>query len=219
MGKKESPKKENNIQPKISGISNRVFGIIKFILGICLLPFVYASTVSFINEFKLIENSGRNFFWAGLFSFLIVYLFIWEPAIVYAKGQRLLELLFSFFKPLVRVAPFLLPVYTIVLFFAYIILTFVFKAGGLINYFVFLFGFSIGLHLVFSSKSMRSKQADFLKANYIFGFSFIYVINMILLAIFLSIIFEKFSLLNFSKSSLQLAKNIFHVVFKQLFTP
>ena len=217
MGKKESPKNENIAPAKISGISSRVFGIVKFILGICLLPFVWSTTVSFITEFRLIENLQQNYFWAGLFSFLIVYLFIWEQAIVYAKGQRLLELLFSFFKPLVRVAPFLLPVYTIVLFFAYIILIFVFKSGGLINYFVFLFGFSIGLHLVFSSKSMRSKQADFLKANYFFGFSFIYVINMILLAIFLSIIFEKFSLLNFSTTSIQIAKNIFSAIFKQLF--
>jgi len=217
MEKKESPKKENNIQPKIAGISNRVFGIIKFILGICLLPFVYAFSVSFLSEFSMVEKLSQNYFWVGLVSFLIVYLFIDEPAIIYAKGQRLLELLFSFFKPLVRVAPFLLPVYTIVLFFAYIILTFVFKSGGLINYFVFLFGFSIGLHLVFSSKSMRSKQADFLKANYIFGFSLIYVINVVLLAIFLSIIFEKFSLLNFSTTSLQIAKNIFSAIFKQLF--
>lgn len=218
MEKKESPSKGNS-QSKITGFSNRTLAIIKFILGICLLPFVYAFSVSFLSEFSMVEKLSQNYFWVGLVSFLIVYLFIWEPAIVYAKGQRLLELLFSFFKPLVRVAPFLLPVYTIVLFFAYIILTFVFKSGGLINYFVFLFGFSIGLHLVFSSKSMRSKQADFLKANYIFGFSFIYIINIILLAVFLSVIFEKFSLLNFSKSSLQLAKNIFHVVFKQLFTP
>jgi hypothetical protein len=217
MGKKESPKKENNIQPKIAGISNRVFGIIKFILGICLLPFVWATTVSFINEFRLIENLQQNYFWAGLFSFLIVYLVIWEPAILYAKGQKLLELLFGFFRPLVRVAPFLLPVYTIVLFFAYVILSFTLKSPGSINYFIFLFGFSMGLHLVFSSKSMRSKQADFLKANYIFGFSFIYIINIILLTVFLSVIFEKFSLLNFSKSSLQLAKNIFNAVFRQLF--
>lgn len=224
MVKKESPKAENDSSSKasgisspISGLSNKAFGIIKLILGVCLLLFVYSSSVAFLNEFSLVEKTLQNYFWSGITAFLIIYLFIWEPLIIYARGQKLLELIFSFFKPLVRVAPYLLPIYTIVLFILYWILSYTVKSGKLINYFLFLFGFSIILHLIFSAKSIRSKQGDFLKANYIFGFSFIYITNLLLLAFCLNLVFEKFSFVNFFNNSFQTAKNIFSTIFKQLF--
>lgn len=225
MEKKASLNQETriaDIQPKGRLFPAKIFGIIKFILGICLLPFVYSTSASFLNEFCIIEKSSQNYFWSGLISLLIIYLFIWEPVIIYARGQKLVEMIFMFFKPLVRIAPYLLPIYTIVLFAVYWVLSYVFSAEGgnsavLINNFLFLFGFSLGLHLVFSAKSIRHKQGDFLKGNYIFGFSFIYIINLMLLAFFLNLIFENFSVVNFLNNSSQVAKDIFSAVFKQLF--
>jgi hypothetical protein len=217
MEKKESLKKEDSQQPKIPGLSAKAFGIIKFILGISLLPFVYSSTVAFLNELGVIEKLLQNYFWSGLITLIIMYLFVWEPVIIYARGQRLLGIIFSFFKPLVRVAPYLLPIYTIILFIGYWFLSFLIKSPWLLNYFLFLFGFSMGLHLIFGAKSLRSKQEDFLKANYIFGFSFVYILNLILTAFILNLIFEKFSFVNFLNNSFQSARNIFYAVFKQLF--
>lgn len=217
MEKKESPKKEDNSNPRIAGLSAKVFGIIKFILGVCLIPFVYSASVSFLNEFGTLDKSIQNNFWAGLITLLIIYLFVWEPAIIYAKGQKILGVVFSFFRPLVKVAPYLLPIYTILLFIAYTILSPMFKSPALINYFIFLFGFSIALHLVFTAKSLRSKQGDFLRGNYIFGFSFVYILNLILLAFILNLIFEKFSVVNFLNNSFQFARSIFCAVFKQFF--
>jgi len=217
MEKKESLKKENNSAAKISGLSNKAFGIIKFILGICLLPFVYSSSVSFLSEFTLINKLLQNYFWWGVISLLIIYLIIWEPTIIYVRGQKLVEIFFTFFKPLVKVAPALLPVYTIVLFILYSLLSFIFKSDSLIKHFIFLFGFSMALHLIFSAKTLRSKQGDFLKANYIFGFFLVYIINLILLAFGLNLIFKEFSVVNFINQSFQIANNIFYAVFKQFF--
>jgi len=234
MEKKEFPKKKDNFDPlerlkigaeapglsgpsKIAGFSQHVFSIIKFVLGICLLPLVYSSTVSFLNEFLGVEEIFRNYFWAGVISLLIIYLFIWEPNKIYVKGQKLLEVIFTFFKPLIRVAPYVLPIYTIILFVLYGPLSLLFKSEELIKTFIFLFGFSIALHLIFSAKSIRSKQGDFLKSNYIFGFSLVYAINLTLLAFILSLIFQKFSFVNFCNVSFQSSKAIFEAVFKQLF--
>jgi len=218
MEKKEFPNKIENIaSPKMAGFSSRIFGVIKFILGICLLSFVYSCSVSFVNEISLIDKSLQNDFWAGVITLLVIYLFIWEPAVVYVKGQKLVEIVFTFFKPLVRVAPYLLPIYTIILFILYGILSFILKSPSLMNYFVFLFGLSVALHLIFSAKSIRSKQGDFLKANYIFGFSLIYIINLMLLAFGFNLLFKDFSFVNFFNSSYQFAKAIYYAIFKQLF--
>lgn len=232
MEKKEFPKKENNNildklkigadegrggGSKIAIFSHKTLGIVKFIIGICLLPFVYSVSVAFLNEFGAVEKLLQNYFWAGAISFIIIYLFVYEPAIIYNKGQRLLGIVFNFFKPLVRVAPYLLPIYTIVIFILYLIFSFALKTKESVGYFIFLFSFSLTLHLIFSAKSVRSKQGDFLKANYIFGFSFIYIIDLVLLAFCLTVIFKEFSFVNFFNNSFQIGKSIFYTIFKQLF--
>lgn len=244
MAKKEFPEKkptkEKDVFPlkgpanasgdfssRISGLSSKAFGIIKFILGMALLPFVFSTAVSFLNEFGSLNKGLQGVFYNGVICFLAVYLFIWEPAAVYNKGHKLLEIVFSFFKPLVNVAPFLLPVYTIMVFIIYGLLSPVISAGGgsafggrsnwLLDYTLFLAGFSAVLHLVFSAKTIRVKKGDFLKANYIFGFSFIFILNLTLLAFGFSLIFKEFSFVNFCNISFTISRSIFYAVFKQLF--
>ncbi|MCX5706246.1 MAG: hypothetical protein NTW13_01010 [Candidatus Omnitrophica bacterium] len=202
---------------KLSGISNKVFDIIKLILGICLLPFVYSSTVAFLNQFSDISALAQNAFWAGVISFLLVYLFIWELELVYNSSHKLLEIIFSFFQPLVKVAPYLLPIYGIVLFILYLLLALFIKSDWLIQCVMFLFGFTTVLHLVFSAKAIRSKKGDILKSNYIFGFSFIYIVNLGLIAFFLNVIFKEFSFVDFFNSAYFIASDIFYAVFHQLF--
>jgi len=222
MEKKESPKKSfpkvsEGGQSKIAGISSKAFGIIKFILGISLLPFVYSFSVSFLREFWFIDKPSQEYFWAGIITFLILHLFIYEPALIYRQGHRLLEIVFSFFSPLVKVAPFVLPIYSIIIFILYLLFSLFFKSSDFFHFFLFIFSFSLALHLVFSAKSVRTKQNDFLKANYIFGFSFIYIINLLFLSMCLSLIFKGFSFVGFFNNAVVSASNMFLSVFKQLF--
>jgi len=218
MEKKESLKKENS--PPLSataGLSAKAFTIVKFIAGVCLLPFIYSFSVAFLNEFSLVEKPVQNSFWGGVVSMVILFLFIWEPAIIYAKGQRMLEAVFSFFKPLVKVAPFVFPIYTVIVFLAYGVSAALFKSTDQLKSFIFIAGFTITMHLIFGARSIRSKQGDFLKANYIFGFALIFIVNLSLLAFCLSLVFAEFSFVNFAKSAYQAAGDIFYAIFHQLF--
>ena len=229
MAKKEFPKKwvEPKIRPaprpepkskaKLSRISNKIFDILKFILGLCLLPFVYSATLSFLTQITYIDISLQDCFWAGVITLILFYLFAWEPAVIYERGHKLLEVLFSFFQPLVKVAPYLLPVYSIILFILYLVLSLFIKDKWLINYAMFFFGLSIALHLVFASKSIRLKKGDLLKSNYIFGFSFMYIINLGLISFFLSFIFKDFSFVNFCNGVYSVASSIFKAILSQLF--
>ena len=220
---KEAPAKNDfgglsgDFSSKISGLSSKLFGLIKVILAILILPFVYSSIVSFLNEFAQIDTHLQQIFLNGIITFLAIYLFIWEPVLIYNKGHKLLEIMFSFFKPMVNVAPFLLPIYTILFFIIYGLLSLGISGAWLMEYMLFLVGFSTILHLTFSAKTIRSKKGDFLKANYIFGFSFIFILNLMLLAFGFSLIFAKFSFVNFCNVSFTMAKSIFYAVFKQLF--
>ncbi len=226
MEKKELPKKTNDSKLKPEGkggsgkpswLSNKAFDIIKLVLGICLLPFVYSSSAAFLEQIRLVDSTAQGYFWSGIVSFLIVYLFIWEMGWVYERGHKLLEIVFSFFQPFVKVAPYLLPIYTIVIFIIYLILSPFIRDVWLINYTMFLLGASIILHLVFSSKAVRLKKGDMLKSNYIFGFSFIYIVNIGAMALLLNIIFKDFSFVTFCNSTYSKASGIFQVIFSQFF--
>lgn len=206
-----------NLKSKISDLSNWMFGLTKFLLGVLLLPFVFSSTVSFLNELNIIEKSLQVYFWNGVLSLVIVHLLIWEPAVIYSRGHKILEFVFSYIRPLVKVAPYLLPIYAIVVFLIYLVLSIFIKSADLLNYTIFLLGFSCAMHLVFSAKTLRSKKNDFLKGNYIFGFAFVYMVNLIILAFFFNLTFDKFSFVNFSNQSFLTAKGIFNSLIKQLF--
>jgi len=97
--------------------------------------------------------------------FVLFYFFVWEPVKVYHIGQRIIEAVFRFMAPLVKVAPFALPIYTILFFCLYPLANLVFPSDQALVYLMFLAGFSIALHLVFGAKALKGKQGDFLKAN------------------------------------------------------
>ena len=178
---------------------------------------IFINALHLSGEFKNIDPKFQRPLWEGLVAFVVVYFFVWEPVKVYQKGQKILEVIFKFFAPLVKVAPYVLPIYTILLFCIYPIVYFFMPYDETLVYFVFLFGFSIALHLVFGAKSLRTKQNDFLKANYIFGFTLVYIIDVLLFSLLLNLVFEKFSFVNFFNVAYKTSHEIIVAVIKQVF--
>lgn len=202
--------------PRLSGFLQQAFNITKFALGLFLVPFVYAITRSFLEEVNgKIPCDQASFFWYGIVSFLLMHHFIYAGAGFYARGQKILEALFSFFKPLVKVAPYVLPVYSIMLFLVCWPLSLVLK--GVVPVFLSLFGFFLALHLVFSARTMRSKQGDLLRANYLFGFSVVFILNIFAAGFCFNFFFDRFSLISFANRTVQIGAAILRVVFLQLF--
>lgn len=209
--------KRNSYFGKDSDSPGRVFAPLKFILGILLFPFVYGVTVSFLEEFGHLSLLLQRHFGLGAITFLVVYLFIWEPVALYNHGYKLVSVGFNFVKPLVKFAPHLLPIFSIILVILYKILSFTIKASWLMELFMFLLGWTILMHLVFSARAVRSKKGDFLGANYIFSFSFIYLVNIVLFGFCLNIASWDFSFADFAGRALEAAQGVFGSVLKQLF--
>lgn len=194
----------------------KVLGVIKFIVGVLLLPLVFGITFGFCKEISVLEKTYLVYFIAGIVAYLVIHLFVWEPQFLYKKGQRILEILFGFFTPLVKIAPYLLPIYTILSFIIYFILIIFIKNLILLNILMFLFGFTLILHIKFTSDDLKAKES-FLKSDYIFGFSLIYILNVILVALFISMVLNDFSIPNFLRESFQIAKFIILRIFTQFF--
>ena len=208
-----------DIKSKGRVFAERVASVIKFIFGLILLVVVYAGTRAFLDEFGAMDKTIKAYFWWGVLGFVLFHFFVFEPAIVYQKGQKLLTFVFKFIAPLVKVAPFVLPIYTIILLCIYPLLMLLnsTRQDMVTLYCVFGLGLTMALHIVFSAKTLRSRQGDFLKANYIFGFSLIYVINLLLLGFALNLLFAEFSFLDFFAGMSKIAHGIYYAAVKQIF--
>lgn len=199
-------------------MANKIIGILKLIFAVLLLPVVIAVSFAFAKEIILLEAITIKYFLWGIFSFLILYHLIWDAEIIYKKGQRIVEIIFRFFAPLVRVASFCLPIYTLLILLAYFLLSLLIKEiKDFVNYLIFFSSFFLTMHVVFTAKALKSRQSDFLKANYFFAMEIIYLVNMAIVAGSFNLIFPDFSFLDFFRISCQNTQNIFLPVFNQLF--
>ena len=216
---KNSEKSKSKEAVGSGGSQNKIMIVLKFIFFILLLPLVITSTIGFVKELNALPLDLTEAFVRGIFIFLIIHLFIYELQIIYQYGQNLVSIIFGFFSPLVKVAPFFLPIYSIIFLIAFYFVNLIFKSPSLGNYFMLFVGFTLAMHLVFTAKVLRGKDPNAIKPNYFFAISLIYVINIFIVAVLFNLILSDFSFANFFRASTSEAADIFKAIFKQLFVP
>ena len=197
--------------------SSSALRVLKAIILVIVLPWVYSFSSGFIAELLKIDYQTYSLFTLGIISFLVFYLFLFDLGEVYKKGQRITEVTFRFISPIVKTAPYVIPIYSVLLFLIYGFLSLFIQSIQFFNVFIFLLGFTIVFHLVWTARVLHSRKDDFLMINYLFSFSIIYILNILLLAFGFSALSQNFSWVSFSRSSFQICKEIFSFLFTQLF--
>ena len=198
-------------------MTKNIISIIKLICAIVFLPIVIFSSISFFQQIHSVDREIYEFFTWGIFAYLILQLFIYEPDIVFQKGQGMVSSIFHFFSPLVKVASFVLPIYTIFILIIFAIIKLFFKDINITKQLVFLIGFTLTLHMVFCARALKTKSEDVLRANYFFAIQLIYIVNLFIVAFSLSYFLEGFLFIDFYNNTFSQAVNIYNVVFSQLF--
>ncbi|MEW6008142.1 MAG: hypothetical protein AB1629_00690 [Candidatus Omnitrophota bacterium] len=219
MEKKESANKQvaSKLAENAQKTTNKIVLILKFILAALAVPLIIGITIAFSKTLLSLESILQNYFLAGIIAYLILHLFIYKPVAVYKTGQGILQFLFIFFAPLVKIASYLLPIYSILITAIYFILAKLPQYKLETDTFLFFISFSFILHLVQTADALRDKQTGLERANYFFAFAIIYLIDIVLLAGMLQLIFNDFSFLEFLSQSGQESLNIYQKVFVQLF--
>ncbi|MFQ5681390.1 MAG: hypothetical protein ACE5GG_05010 [Candidatus Omnitrophota bacterium] len=195
----------------------KAISILKLIICVLLLPVSLAGTSALLDGLHKINDAGQAFFWSGVFGFFVVDLVICRLSGIYKKGQRLVEVVFGFLSPLLKVAPYLFPVWTIAVLLSFLSVRLFVDIPMVRDAFLFLSGFSLVLHLVYSVSGLRARGDDFLRAGYFFLVSFVYPISIFILAVALSCLSAEFSLGEFCRFWCIFTRRIYSVVLGQLF--
>jgi hypothetical protein len=198
-------------------LSRHLINILKLIFAIILLPVTFGASIGFYSQLKIIEKPlGQNFF-LGIVSFLIIYLFFYEPINIHRKGQRFVYIIFKFFSPIVKVTSFCLPIYTILLLLILLLTNSILEKNYYNGFIIFMIGFSFIFHLVFTAKALRSKESFFAYASYIFFMEMVYIFNIFLVAFGFNYLIDNFSFISFYHQTFAVAGNIYMIVIGQMF--
>ncbi|MFC1646588.1 hypothetical protein ACFL2Y_05380 [Candidatus Omnitrophota bacterium] len=195
MGKRELAEKEEF--EKAVGITDSIsgsfFSIVKFILGIILLPLVFGISKGFALKIIGQPRYIRNNLISAVVLYLIIHLFIYPPKIIYDFGQRIIGKLFGFFVPLRRIMYYCLPFYATFLFVLFLIFKAAFGYKEAIGYFMFLISFSASMHLFISSIYLKSESQSIIKGDYFLTLIIVYLFGIVLFSGFLSVMGKNFS--------------------------
>lgn len=215
MGKEQLA---DNIKSKTNKLISASLLVLKILLAALIIPLIIGITVGLSQEVsRALSGQVLKAFLGGIIAYLVLHFAIYKPVAVYKTGQRILEITFYFFSPLVKIAPYLLPVYSLLLIGVFFLSGWL-KFAADINTFIFLITFGFTLHLTLSAEDLRTKHIGFNKANYFFGFSLIYILNLVMLAGALHFMFAEFSFLDFLSQSSKVSFEAYQAVFRQLFT-
>lgn len=195
----------------------RILSVFKFILAVLLLPLVISVTVSFMENLRFSDAKVALAFGWGVIAYLIVHILFYEPAQLFESAKKMTEQTVGFLFPLVKIAGFCIPFFTIAAFLAYIPASKIWPQANLLPLFVFLASFMFTMHMVFTANALKGKQAGWLKENYLLSIFLIYVVNLVIIAVAFSFLMSDFSLVEFFKRCGEVASAITTASFEQLF--
>jgi hypothetical protein len=215
-------------------------GIVKFLIGVLSLPLCYSVTKAFYANFMAMQSGSAvlpNFVW-GIVVYAILHLLFYRPTYVYVLGHEAVHAGVAWifggriksFKVskeggsvgtdksnfIIELAPYFFPIYTIIVTLIYFVVSHSYPVGyG--GVFLFLIGFTLAFHIIATIEIMKVKQPDIVKSGYMFSISFVYIVNIIVIAAIFGLAFPGFDTKKFFVDFLAYSKYIYVAVVRQLF--
>ena len=193
--------------------------IVNNIIGILLLPLTVSAVASFfIILFYLPElTDGAYYFIGGMALCTITRKILPKAAVLYILGHELTHALWcklfggkvyrinvsaeggsmqgSVSNVWVKLAPYFFPIYTVIVGLFFGALALFFDMLPYYNAFIFLLGFSLQFHYLYTGDSLKIKQSDIHKAGVIISAAIIPLINVAVIVLLLQLVIPEMSML------------------------
>lgn len=215
--------------------------ILRFIISLLLLPVCVIVTISFYNGVFAIKDISESgvYFILGALLYSMIHLLLFRLDFLYVFGHEGMHALATFCSGgkasnmkvsskegsvktttpnfFVMLAPYIAPVYTVIIAIGYFILSFFIDNTKYSGIFIFLIGFTLMFHLAYTAESMKEKQSDLIKAGYFSSISFIYIVNLVIVFLIISLFFRDVSFIGFISDIYSKTKFFYYSFWKQLF--
>jgi len=194
---------------------------LRALVGILLIPFAASFSASLYTQIGRIHSYSKHqsLFLGGLIFYLILHTLFFKPKYLYIFGHELSHAIAALLAGgkifrfrvssqggsissdksnlFIALAPYLFPLYTILLAFLYFAASFFWNMRQLTSPFIFLIGATLCFHLVMTVEFLKIKQPDMTKGGYLLSILLIYIVNLCFLAVVLGFIFPQFYTVEF----------------------
>jgi hypothetical protein len=216
--------------------------IVKAGIGILLVPVVIGISLSLfgsLNNIGHARNAGSNVFLLGALAYVIMHLFIFKPNYLYTLGHEFMHAIATWIcggriksfnvsegggsvettksNFFITLSPYFVPTYTLLFSILYLVIPLFGKVPNLGTIYFFMAGLSLMMHLVFTAEVLRREQPDVVNTGYIFSIVIIYIANLFLVGLVVSLLFEGIAFKSFALDAYEYSKEIYIRIFRQLF--
>lgn len=182
------------------------------LIGLLILPITISAVVSFfIILFYLPElTDGMYYFIGGMLLCTVIRAVLPKATVFYILGHELTHAIWcklfggkvyrldvsaqggamqgSVSNVWTKLSPYFFPIYTIIIGLAYGGLAFFFNMMPYYNIFVFLLGFSLQFHYLYTGDSLKIKQSDIQRSGVIISAALIPLINVVIIVLLLQLV-------------------------------
>lgn len=201
--------------------------LFRFIIALLLLPVNAVLTVAFFKNFLYFKEiqHGEIVLLAGFISYLLLHFILYRPVFMHVMAHELTHAFWATLfggkvkalnvsheggsvtmdksNFLVVLAPYFFPFYTVLALLVYIIVDIKY-----VDYIMFLIGFTYSFHLALTLYSLKQKQTDIKEFGLLFSFTFIYLVNLLMLAGIIALGSKQYNMLNFFNEALRLVDGL-----------
>ena len=214
---------------------------LKYIIGLIALPAVWAFSKVFYFQLCAIGFLGTkiNFFLWGIISYMLVHILFWKPNYLYTLGHESIHVLATWIcgghissfhvsdgggsvttsksNFFIELSPYFVPIYTMILICIMPLVKSTLTELNLFSGYIFVIGFSMGMHLIMTADALKVKQPDILRSGYLFSYAIIYIGNLIVIAAIFSIFSSDLSIKTYLAKSFSSSWQLYFNMFREFF--
>lgn len=191
--------------------------IIRFLIGVILLPVCWVATIVVINLTRLIQPESTDMvppsalaLGGGFALWVFIFLVMPRPVRTYILAHELTHALWGVWRGasvksmkitrdqgsvtlsksdfLITLAPYFFPLYTVIVIITYYVLSLFFELERYELYWLGLVGLTWGFHFSFTITTLLQHQSDIRAYGHMFSYAIIYLFNVVGIAIWILLV-------------------------------
>ena len=192
------------------------FSIIKFILAVLVLPVAWASASEFHRYTMRLPGSYEEFFYWGMFGFVLLYVFFYQFWGPYEVGQKVFAAIFQFTAPANRLIAYIIPFYlTVILLLFAFTLNFL-EINAYDHYFMFFSGFAFTMHIILTADELQESEKAFIKPTYLLSIMFVLTLMLCITILLFNLVLMKFTYPDFARAVISKSWDIYIEAYNRL---
>lgn len=197
-------------------MSKAIWNIVQFILAVLIMPLAWASASEFHHYTLSFPAAYEEFFYWGMFGFVLVYVFFYQFWGLYELGQKIMEGAFQFVAPANRLVACIIPFYlTVLMLLFWVTLNFL-EIKTYDHYFMFFAGFAFTLHVLLTAQDLQEAEKAFIKPTYLLTMMIVVPLVVCITVLLCNLVLMKFTFPVFAGDVVDRAWDIYLEVYRRV---